>query len=478
MSGRLASNGFTQLIADADPFLQLRKMEGLPEDVRQQAESLLRQQQQQQGAQMMAPSLDSLMDEADPEQLKYLLTMRAQMPDDVFRQAMMLLPRRDSASGDEEEQTLDSLMRQADPEQLQHLLLHKDQQGMSDDIFFQALKLLPERSALAELVPLPTHSVGLDVLGEPTEVPHGMTAAERSAWERDGMFWRRKVFTREQALVCKEAVRAACTEHVAPLGMISGPGARVFFADDPTAPPCITEIVTAPGVLGPVREIVGDNTDYLYTKAVWKDAEVQTGFGWHWDHAYWGGAPKYSTWVALDDAEIANGCLQLVPGSHKIIPQLRERFCKDFRRQRDEVEDPWLTRSGGPPTKGDDFVILQDALDVFLKEHGLGRETHDAAAGDVLFFSSYTLHSSHRNQIGSADRWALISTYRDASTEDSSRVFLHPRPVLRGACSALGRKAASENPTPKAELTARYILPGSEVHEAAKMILRDGVAVH
>ena len=46
-----------------------------------------------------------------------------------------------------------------------------------------------------------------------------------------------------------------------------------------------------------------------------------------------------------------------------------------------------------------------------LREHGLRRETHRAAAGDVLFFSSYVLHSSHRNDVGSRDRWALIASY-------------------------------------------------------------------
>ena len=48
---------------------------------------------------------------------------------------------------------------------------------------------------------------------------------------------------------------------------MSGPGARVFFADDPTEPPCISEIATAREVLGPLGDIVGPEVDYLYTKA-------------------------------------------------------------------------------------------------------------------------------------------------------------------------------------------------------------------
>ena len=59
------------------------------------------------------------------------------------------------------------------------------------------------------------------------------------------MFWRRGVFSAEHARQMKAALRGPCTEAAAPRGMVSGPGARVFFADDPTEPPCITDIATA-----------------------------------------------------------------------------------------------------------------------------------------------------------------------------------------------------------------------------------------
>ena len=285
--------------------------------------------------------------------------------------------------------------------------------------------------------------------------------------------------------------------------MCTGPGARVFFADDPTAPGCVHELAEAPaGVLGALGEVVGPDVDFLYTKAVWKDAEVQTGFGWHWDHTYWGGAPKFSTWLALDDADESNGCLKLVAGSHRLVPALLERFSPSFRRAREHDEDPWRQTSGAPPTKGDDFIIDEHDLDAFLAArhpplqrsnepasagdaqpsacrnqrrggclpHGAeaaARPPAAAPAGDCLFFSSSLLHASHRNVQGSADRWALISTYRDASTPDASKVFPAPRPVLRRGCPALGRKAHAEHPPDAVARAARYVLPGSPYHSAA-----------
>jgi ectoine hydroxylase-related dioxygenase (phytanoyl-CoA dioxygenase family) len=59
---------------------------------------------------------------------------------------------------------------------------------------------------------------------------------------------------------------------------------------------------------------------------------------WHQDYTYWDqvGPPELGTcWIALDDATIANGCMYVIPGSHRW----------NFRYSRDEVDagDPnWL----------------------------------------------------------------------------------------------------------------------------------------
>ena len=37
-------------------------------------------------------------------------------------------------------------------------------------------------------------------------------------------------------------------------------------------------------------------------------------------------------------------------------------------------------------------------------------------------------------------RWALIASYRDASVDDTCRVFPRPRAVLRRKCKALGQQ--------------------------------------
>ena len=77
------------------------------------------------------------------------------------------------------------------------------------------------------------------------------------------------------------------------------------------------------------------NVELLSCKPVLKSKKVAHSSPWHQDWEYWRGTPKVSAWVALDDAKVDNGCLRVIPGSHRwgAIPheQFRERIGFDNR---------------------------------------------------------------------------------------------------------------------------------------------------
>lgn len=52
---------------------------------------------------------------------------------------------------------------------------------------------------------------------------------------------------------------------------------------------------------------------------IWKPPGTSAGVQWHQDYAYWPlSAPCGVTfWLALDDADEANGCLRYIPGTHR-----------------------------------------------------------------------------------------------------------------------------------------------------------------
>lgn len=71
--------------------------------------------------------------------------------------------------------------------------------------------------------------------------------------------------------------------------------------------------------------------------------------GWHQDYTFWDhvGPPELGTcWIALDDATVDNGCMHVIPGSH--------RWPMTYTREDLDVNDPhWLMTQQGIPSDAD-----------------------------------------------------------------------------------------------------------------------------
>jgi hypothetical protein len=84
--------------------------------------------------------------------------------------------------------------------------------------------------------------------------------------------------------------------------------------------PWVDEIVRAPGVLDAVEDLIGPDIR-LFHLTVWpKDAGSGTYVSWHQDATYFALEPAchVTAWVALSDAPVEAGCMEVVPGSHKL----------------------------------------------------------------------------------------------------------------------------------------------------------------
>jgi len=72
-------------------------------------------------------------------------------------------------------------------------------------------------------------------------------------------------------------------------------------------------------VLALVRQVIGDDIILWSSGYFGKPAGNGKATPWHQDGGYWPIRPlaTCTAWVALDDATLENGCLWLIPGSHK-----------------------------------------------------------------------------------------------------------------------------------------------------------------
>lgn len=99
---------------------------------------------------------------------------------------------------------------------------------------------------------------------------------------------------------------------------------------------------------------------------------------WHQDHPYWPiiqPADLISAWVALDDATIENGCMWMVPGSHK-----------------------WGPHKGGTiGTDPDGFTPTPD-MSLLPPDAKIERVPCEVKKGEVMFHHCLTWHGSPPNR--------------------------------------------------------------------------------
>ncbi len=66
-------------------------------------------------------------------------------------------------------------------------------------------------------------------------------------------------------------------------------------------------------------QLLGENIDLYWNQAVFKAPEGNKEFPWHQDDGYTPvePSPYLTLWLALNDATVENGCISVLPGSHK-----------------------------------------------------------------------------------------------------------------------------------------------------------------
>lgn len=159
--------------------------------------------------------------------------------------------------------------------------------------------------------------------------------------------------------------------------------------------PVAQRMVSHPGLVGVLTEIVGAHlpewdgaVKCMQSMQFFKPPGLQ-GQAWHQDERFIPTRDRSlcGAWIALDDATIENGCLWVLPGSHRtgqIFP----------------------TKDHGQP---DEFDPTDEAYG-FDDSAALPVEV---AAGSVVFFNGYLLHRSKRNR-STTSRAALVNHYMNA----------------------------------------------------------------
>ena len=155
--------------------------------------------------------------------------------------------------------------------------------------------------------------------------------------------------------------------------------------------PRLRALIEHPALHSILQRLVGEKVRLIQDMALLKPRFIGTEKPWHQDMAYFDWAPPeklIGAWIALDPATAENGCMHVLPGTHREgpVPHIHLRDC--------QIPD----------------ARVQVERDVMVP----------LAPGGVLFFSALLHHGTPPNN-SSARRWAIQYHYAGESAERIDR---------------------------------------------------------
>jgi len=235
-----------------------------------------------------------------------------------------------------------------------------------------------------------------------------LTAEQITAFERDGYLAVASLFDPEEMagllhvaksdreLVGESYVRK---DH-------AGRETRLVLRNDLDDNSVYTAIVRSHRVAATMQRLLGDEVYHYHHKMMLKEPHIGGAWEWHQDYGYWYNfgclfPDLASCLIAVDRATRANGCLQVLRGSHRLgridHGQTGDQIGADPERVAAAVER---------------FELIYCEMD----------------PGDGLFFHANLLHRSAQNT-SDAPRWSLISCYNTRHNDPITRNGRHPNYV-------------------------------------------------
>lgn len=240
-----------------------------------------------------------------------------------------------------------------------------------------------------------------------------LTDAEREQFDRDGYLLREAVFDSDEVA----DITAACESLVDDLvrdrqGKRARVGSYVFDLDtersvmikwegDTDAVHGIEPFAHLsepldrwahdPRFIDPMKDLVGDPAPQLFTEKLnLKRPHLGGANPLHQDYPYWRRvadepAEVFTAMLFLDDSTLENGCLHVVPGSHR--------------------QGQWKNR-----TDGDSFAANEVDVSAYPEVTPVPLE---ARAGSVVMFGAFLVHQSAPN-LSDLSRRAILYSYQPA----------------------------------------------------------------
>ena len=199
-------------------------------------------------------------------------------------------------------------------------------------------------------------------------MPKALSQDQIDQYQRDGYLYPIQIVSPDEAAACRQRLEAI---EKAMGGRFNGIQRTKFYLRYRWA----YELATTPTMLDAVEDLIGPDI-LLYHNTSWlKRAGDQAYVSWHQDNNYIGVEPceMLSFWIALTPSTLENGCMQVLPGTH---------------------------RGGQLPTGIPDLNNKNMLPSGLVAEHDLSKTkpvAMELAQGEASIHHAYTVHGSQAN---------------------------------------------------------------------------------
>jgi hypothetical protein len=231
-----------------------------------------------------------------------------------------------------------------------------------------------------------------------------ITEADRAAFERDGYVLKQGFFDAEEVRLLQAAIAGdpAIARNVTKLNDSKGASTELALWNHP-GDDVFGMVARSARVVDGMERLLGGAVYHYHSKLTMKRPRVGGAWDWHQDYGYWYNngclfPDMASVFIAIDPSRRANGCLEVLRGSHRM----------------GRIDHG---RVGGQT--GADMERVEHAMKI------LDRVYCEMDPGDALFFHSNTLHSSSQN-VSDRSRNVLLCCYNRVDN-DPYKEHHHPR---------------------------------------------------
>lgn len=245
----------------------------------------------------------------------------------------------------------------------------------------------------------------MNVQSESAVMPDVQFSAEEvEQFKQDGYFVARDLISAADVQKMRQITDEGVRNHVEPVeyeAELNYPGAPTSLAAEGgrtirrlkqahSRSFLFTDFMTRPEILNRLKQLLGPRVVCPlahHNCIMTKQPRFSSETGWHQDIRYWSfQRPELiNTWIALGVERPENGCLQVIPGSHKLV------------LDRSRLDDELFFRSDLPINQ----PLIESKVFVPLDP------------GDVLFFHCRLLHAASRNTT-TESKYSAVFTFRPA----------------------------------------------------------------